>query len=107
MENIIGKVQGVHPNQLTFYHPNNATRLNSLGNYPEPGGITIYSQSPCGPAISPNIYSSLPVSQRKPIFKITKSFDITAGFSRWCTMINPHAKLRNSTFIQMAFLVMV
>ena len=36
VENIIGRVQGVHPNQLTFYHPNNATRLNSLGNYPEP-----------------------------------------------------------------------
>ena len=100
VENIIGRVQGVHPNQLTFYHPNNATRLNSLGNYPEPKGITIYSQSPCGPAISPNIYSSLPVSQRKPIFKITKTFDISAGFDRWCTMINPHAKLRNSTFIQ-------
>ena len=98
VENVIGRVQGVHPNQLTFYHPNNATRLNSLGNYPEPKGITIYSQSPCGPAISPNIYSSLPVSQRK-IFKITKTF-ISAGYDRWSTMINPHAKLRNSTLIQ-------
>ena len=70
-----------------------------MGNYPEPKEYYLFSKVHVGLQY-PLIFISLPVSQRKTIFKITKTFNISAGYDRWSTMINPHAKLRNSTLIQ-------
>ena len=96
VQNIIGKIHGVHPSQLSFYNPINAKMLDSF-NYPESKGITMYSEDPTSRAIATNLYEALPPSERKPIFKITKSFDINAGHGQWNAMMNPSVALQEST----------
>ena len=86
VQNVIGKVQGVHTNQLTFYDyraGREGNMLGSIASNPEAKGITMYSTNPSGSTISSNIFRSKPPNQRKPIFKITKTFkwvmDTTIG----------------------------
>ena len=107
VKNVIGKVQGVHTNQLTFYDYRAGREGNMLGSIagnPEAKGITMYSANPSDSQISGNIFRSLPPNQRKPIFKITKTFDISAGYDHWHSMFNARKVLGLTTPPQGEFL---
>jgi hypothetical protein len=97
VQHITGKIHGVHPSQLTFYNPINAKPLGPRG-YPESKGITMYSENPAESAIGTNLYRARSFQERKPIFKITKSFDINAGHGQWSVMMNPIIPLQESLF---------
>ena len=97
VENTLHGIHGVHPNQLEFFNPNDASEMQPMGFYPEPKGLTLYSTAPYTQSLGPRLYlASLP-HLRSPIFKISKNFDITAGINHWAVMMDPLSKLSETT----------
>ena len=97
VENTLTRIHGVHPNQLEFFNPNDASAMRPFGVHPEPKGITIYSRAPYSQRIGPSVYrASLPY-ERSPIFKISKAFDIDAGTDNWAVMSDPVSMLSATT----------
>ena len=93
VENTLANIHGVHPNQVEFFNPNDASAMQPLGFSPEPKGITMYSTAPYTQSLSPRLHlASLP-HLRSPIFKITKNFDISAGIHHWAVMMDPLSEL--------------
>ena len=106
VQNVIGKVQGVHTNQLTFYDYRAGREGNMLGSIagnPKPKDYHLFSESFRFPDFG-NIFRSLPPNQRKPIFKITKTFNISAGYDHWHSMFNARKVLGLTTPPQGEFL---
>ena len=93
VENTLARIHGVHPNQVEFFNPNDASAMQPLGFSPEPKGITMYSTAPYTQSLSPRLHlASLP-HLRSPIFKITNVFDIAAGIHHWALMMDPLSEL--------------
>ena len=97
VENTLNKIQGVHPNQLEFFNPNDAKSMRPQGNYPESKGITMYTTPPYQQSLGPNLHIALAPNLRTPIFKISKEFDINAGIHNWAVMLDPIAMLSATT----------
>ena len=92
IENIVGDVLGVHQSQIALYDAESAERINANSVYPEPKGLTIYSENPSFGAVNPGkpfLYNAKDVQFRKPIFKTTKTFDTHAGFDAWSALMDP------------------
>lgn len=97
VENTLHNIHGVHPNQVEFFNPNDASKMQPMGFYPEPKGITIYSSPPYTQSLGPRLHlASLP-HLRTPIFKISKNFDISAGINHWAVMMDPLSMLSETT----------
>ncbi len=104
LENVVGNIQGVHQTQVALYGDNGERLDTNLPNsntflYPEPKGLTMYSQDPSFGTIKAGdnyLWSSKDVSDRKPIFLTTKTFETWAGYDAWTVLTNPIAQLRRT-----------
>jgi hypothetical protein len=97
ISSFVSDVEGIHPKQISYYNPMDASPYRVNVPPPEPKGITMYSDHPHNETeIGSDLYKAYPSYDRYPIFKVTKNFSFNSGHDDWVGLNKPIETL-NST----------